>query len=337
MSKKLFLFVAALAVFLIFVAREARYRWHLTLVPSESAEEVIFQVERGTPARKIAAELAMRGLVVSKSSFLRHLEEAGLVTKLHAGRHLLRRNATIPELAAALIAETPEEIRVRVPEGFTLKQLDAWLARRGIFAEGEILAVAAEKNFSRWREEFPFLPSLQEGIREPLEGWLFPETYFLSSADLSAEALLRRSLAEMGKRLAALGVSGEEARRAVILASLLEKETPAAAEKPLIAGILLARLAEGQRLGVDATTRYAVEKLSAALTKADLACDDPFNTRKVWGWPPGPIAFPSATSLSAAVNPEETPFRFYLHDAAGKIHLARTLAEHNANVARWLR
>jgi UPF0755 protein len=125
----------------------------------------------------------------------------------------------------------------------------------------------------------------------------------------------------------------------VILASILERETKTDAERPVVAGILINRLNLGMPLQVDATVQYAVGTSKdwwPILTLEDLKVNSLYNTYKYAGLPPGPIANPGLSSLKAAFNPAQTDYLYYIHDPTGQIHYAKTLAEQNANIAKYL-
>ena len=131
--------------------------------------------------------------------------------------------------------------------------------------------------------------------------------------------------------------SGHSLHEIVTMASLIEEETRAAAEKPIVSGILWKRFTAKTGLGVDAAVRYIVHKKTEALTTTDLAVDSPYNLRRFRGLPPGPIAAAGAASIHAALHPENSPYWYYLHGRDGQIRYGVTNDDHNANKARYLK
>jgi len=178
----------------------------------------------------------------------------------------------------------------------------------------------------------------------PDEGWLLPETYHYSWGD-TRDALIGRMADDMGDALdefwaeRSQGAVLTSPRDVLILASIVEKETGVAAERPMIAGVFLNRLKKGMRLQSDPTVVYALTDgsgaLGRALTRADLKIDSPFNTYKVSGLPPTPIANPGREALRAVIHPAETDALYFVADGTGGHVFAKTLKEHNKNVRRW--
>ncbi len=180
----------------------------------------------------------------------------------------------------------------------------------------------------------------------PAEGSLLPETYNYAWADARPEVVARMEKA-MADAMAELwptraeGLPFDTPAEAVILASIVEKETGVADERPLVAGVFINRLKRGMRLQSDPTVVYALTggtgPLDRALRSRDLKVDNPYNTYGNAGLPPGPIANPGRASLEAVLNPAETDYLYFVADGTGGHAFARTLAEHNRNVAKWRR
>lgn len=178
----------------------------------------------------------------------------------------------------------------------------------------------------------------------PAEGSLAPDTYAVSKGDDRAALL-----AEMGRRQAAILAEEWEARpfglpyqspeEALIMASIVEKETGVAAERPQVASVFVNRMQRGMRLETDPTVIYGVTRgqgiLDRGLRRSELNTVTPYNTYRVDGLPPTPIANPGRAAIRAALNPDETDYIFFVADGTGGHAFSRTLDEHNAAVARW--
>jgi UPF0755 protein len=236
--------------------------------------------------------------------------------RLRAAEFAFPPGASMEEVLGILRHARPVQRRVTIPEGLTARQIAAILARtEGLTGE---------------------LPAFAEGA-------VLPETYAFQFGDDRA-ALLRRAEAAMLQALSEAWSSRAEnlplatPREALVLASIVERETSVPAERPRIAAVFLNRLRAGMPLQSDPTVAYAAADgapLDRPLSRADLDRDHPFNTYKVKGLPPAPIAAPGQAALRAVTRPASTDDLYFVADGSGGHAFARTLEEHNRNVARW--
>lgn len=317
------------------------YAHALSAPGSDPTESVLVRIPQGSSTAAIAQLLEEQGVIRSAFAFRMHAKFRGVASQLQAGSFSLKPSENAPSILAALAGEGRGEAVVTIPEGFTVKDIDALMAEKGLLPAGAVAECARTCPFS----DFTFLPPASGTLASRggrIEGYLFPDTYFVLAEGLTAESLLTRLLDTFQKRVVEgkaveITASKRSLHDIVTMASLIEEETRTDAERPIVSGILWKRADEGMGLGVDAAVRYVIDKPTAALTTADLNVDSPYNLRKFRGLPPGPIANAGIDSLNAAMKPEASSYYYYLHGTDGQIRYAVTNDEHNANKARYLR
>lgn len=308
----------------------------VTPVDEDSTARITFTVESGETGKSISENLDKLDLLVSKWAFYKYIKEKGIAPKLEAGKFILKKSYTIPEIAEYLTKARKDEIVATIREGLTLSQVDDYLSEKEILPSGAFLECARNCN----PEEDPsFLHSKPDD--QSYEGYLFPDTYFVDQETITPQSLFQRMLGNFENKLTSelrseIAKSGKSIHEIVTMASLIEKETRNKGEKAVVSGILWKRLDDGIALGVDATVRFALDKWTGALTYEDLDNESAYNTRKKAGLPPGPISNFSFESLQAAIMPQDSEYYFYLHDSEGKIHYGKTNEEHNLNKRKYL-
>lgn len=332
-----------LAVLILFILWFAVNRAYVRNLQSFSTEttRTVFVVEKGSSTATIAENLREKKLIRSTWAFKTYARLHGKSGDLKAGTFILNPAMDTPEIIEAISGGKTAEESITIPEGFTVKDIDALLAEKGIIEAGELQKCANTCDFST----FDFLPadtSKQAERGGKLEGYLYPDTYYVDVADFVPKFFLERMLGAFRSKVVNADVAGiKNSKRTlheiVTMASLIEEETRKASERPVVSGILWKRLDEGMGLYVDASNRYILNKPTAAITVNDLNMDSPYNLRKYRGLPPGPIASPSLSSIEAALHPQSSPYYYYLHGTDGQIHYAVTNDEHNVNRAKYLR
>lgn len=308
-----------------------------TPVDAKSTARVVFTIKQGATGKEIGEDLKKLDLISSRWAFSKYLKENNLGNRLEAGKFILKKSYTIPKITEMLLNAKNPEVILTIREGLSLEEVDQLLAEEKILPEGMFLECAKNCIIE---ERFSFLDSKTKQLS--LEGYLFPDTYYVDPETVSPKGLILRMLQNFDDKLtpelrSEIAKTGRSIHEIVTMASLIEKESRFEEEKPIISGILWKRLKEKMMLGVDATTRFALKKWTGDLLASDLAINSPYNTRKVGGLPPGPISNFGFESLKAAILPKESPFYYYLHDDEGTIHYAKTLEEHAKNKAQYLR
>lgn len=257
-------------------------------------------------------------------------------TRLQAGTYALERGEAVSSVVYRFITGdvTPDELTITYPEGFTLEQMAERTAARNIGTKEDLIAAAKPQNFT---EKFPLLKEIPAG--RDLEGYLFPDTYRFAENSTSRD-VIERLLANFHRRIEDAGLPTGADRtldQIVIMASMIEREVLTDDDMATVSGILWKRNDDGVGLDADATVRYALNKWDGPLTVQDLATDSPYNTRRWRGLPPGPISNPGLRAIQAAIRPEQSEFYYYLSAKNGETIFSKTLDEHNANKAKYLR
>ncbi len=300
--------------------------------PGNTAEQV-FEVPKGSSARGLGDELAAAGLVGSENDWSWFLRLGADGSCLKAGKHRVSPSMPAEELLRALCgAPIPDDVPFTVLEGWRARDIDAALAAAGLVPAGSYLT--ATSGADGYTTAFP-LPS------RDLEGYLFPETYQVSPGGFTARAFVQRQLDLFGERFGANAsgrLGGRSLDEVVIVASMLEREEPALANRPLVAGVIWKRLDAKWNLGIDATSRYLLDDWTdeRAFLKRLFDPKDPYNTRLRGGLPPGAIGNAGQGSLDAALAPAASEYWYYLHDATGQIHPSRTQKEHEMYKRKYL-
>ena len=362
--------VAALAI----GVQVGKSRW---TAPGPLTEARFFEVPRGASLRAVSRSLAEEGIVSSDAIFRLGAEYTERGDGLKFGTYEIPPGATMPEVLEILSAGGPSVfpfsvthlIRARGPEVRVRERVPGEAAAREVatFAPGEAVPEEYTALLERgvpitWRVSVaPGLTSWEvvEGLKAvdflegalpeelPAEGTLAPDTYEVSRGS-DRGALLERMREAQGRLLAEAwaerqpGLPIETPQEALILASIVEKETGVASERERVAAVFTNRLDQGMRLQTDPTVIYGVTRgvggpLGRGIRQSELDDDNPWNTYRIDGLPATPIANPGPEAIRAAVNPEDTEFLFFVADGTGGHAFARTLAEHNENVAQWRR
>ncbi|MCB0328063.1 MAG: endolytic transglycosylase MltG [Bdellovibrionales bacterium] len=306
--------------------------------PKEFSTPVAFQLERGTSLKSFAKALHSNGVVENKLFYewwvrlFSHYEEyqagpyqvAGLMTPSDIDR-MIRSGETFE----------PIVLEITIPEGFTLGQILARAEAAGIGTGDQLEATVADKEI---REQFPLIPKEATS----LEGYLFPATYQFTKIPTAKEfiTLLLKTFFERlpNDYVGKLSVLGYSLQDGVIIASLIERETQLDSERSIVSEVIQNRLKKGVALAIDASIIYGIPDFDGNLRRRHLEdLNNLYNSRKHKGLPPGPICSPGEASLQAVVTPTNLDYWYYVVDAENfsKHRFARTLAEHNRNVAAF--
>jgi UPF0755 protein len=310
--------------------------------PNDTAK-VTVTVPPGATAADIGADPQQRGLVRSALAFRLAADQAGVGGGLAAGDYELSRSMSTNEIIQVLAkGQVKKGLVATIPEGLRSEQIADRLQAAGLTSRDQFLqAVAAPASV-------PSVDVLGQPQPSRLEGYLFPWTYEVPqpvSGSQAAGLMLRMFDQKVGDEIRTQNESKLSLQQAITLASIVEREAQVPDERPIIASVYLNRLQAGLPLQADPTVQYAVATrdgpAAAAynywkpLTADDLEIDSPYNTYLNKGLPPGPICNPGEPSIRAALQPASTDYLYFVatNDGSDRHLFARTLDEHNANVA----
>lgn len=321
----------------------AWYIWNGMQPVKPAGPAVILTVEKGMGSAEIADLLEEKGIIRNGTLFKGYLKWVKEGSSFKAGTYTASPGDTYDSLISRLNAGDvvkEETVIFTIPEGFTAKQVAdklgaAWNQEAEVFLElmntGEGLQAVNTLQ----------IPEDQQ-LRHRLEGYLFPETYELAK-DSTPQEVIEAMLEQLVKKLdtvpdwnAKLEARGLTLHELLTVASLVEREVVVDTERPLVAGVIYNRLKKEQKLEIDATVQYLLDKQKERLLNKDLKVDSPYNTYLNQGLPPGPIGSPGLASIKAALEPEASDYYFYVTKKDGtQGHLfGKTYKEHLANIRK---
>jgi UPF0755 protein len=289
--------------------------------------ETFVEVVPGMGTRAIGQKLAAQGIVRSHYAFdLWHVAHGGT---LKAGEYRFAQAATLPEVYDRLVRGDVYTRTVTIPEGFNLFDIAQAVEDAQLGTKETILAAASQ--------DVNLIADLDPQAKN-LEGYLFPDTYHFQRRQ-SPNQILGTMVRRFRQNSTSIGLQSDY-HRIVTLASLVEKETPAAQDRPLVASVLTNRLAKDMPLMTDPTVIYAAmleKRYRGTIYQSDLKRDSAYNTYRHTGLPPGPICSPGTASLQAAMHPADSQFLYFVADpgSAGHSRFAATLEEHERNVSAY--
>ncbi len=309
--------------------------WYFTTLlaprhPGGAAIEVA--IPPGASSAAIAATLAEKGIIRSPLAFRLVAMAQGVDKQLKPGSYLISPGLPLPAITRLLASGKTIDIEFTVPEGYTVRQIASLLQQKGLAKEEDFLKAAAGDY------PFTFLQGLPPGP-EHVQGFLFPDTYQVAPGTPAREIILMmlNRFNQVYQEIAPQKNKDLEfnIRQIVTLASIVEREAKLDNERPLIAGVFINRLRRGMRLESCATVEYLLPAPKPVLSYQDLQIDSPYNTYRVKGLPPGPIANPGRASLLAVLQPDQTDYLYFVAKPDGSHYFSRTLAEHNQATARY--
>ena len=308
---------------------------HFTVVflsPVSRASKVkTVLVGKGASFRTVALTLEKDGLIRDAGGFSFVAKFFGAYKKIRAGEYELSPSMTPVAILDALIKGKVKRYQVTIPEGYNIRDAATAIVATGLVDEKELVEKAMDARFAA---------SL--GIDgATLEGYLFPDTYHFERGQTVEDMLLM--MVGRFKKVFEAEFAGEAKqkgftmRKLITLASIIEKETGAASERPAISAVFQNRLKKRIRLQSDPTVIYGIKDFDGNLTKRHLQTKTPYNTYTKFGLPPGPIANPGKDSIRAALNPAKEEYLYFVSKNNGTHYFSKSLREHNNAVNTYQR
>ena len=336
-------------VAIAFVVVAVYYFTKINAPASRESHEVQFQIQKGTTSKSIAQELARKKVISNTWVFLAYTTLHGAGNKIEAGQYVLNSNMPITEIVDILThgRVVAAARNITTIEGWTNAQVATELVQRQIITKPVQLADLLQKTQFDFKYNDP-------AKSFNYQGFLFPDTYTIADSQ-GAETLVKKMLANFESKitdqmLKDIKSAGRNLKDVIILASIIEKEVGRNTdvvtaddlalmqkERQNVASVFYNRLQVGMGLESDATINYITGKKDRQPLISDTRINSPYNTYKFPGLPPGPISNPGLRAIMAAIYPADTHYLYFINKTDGEAVFGKTLAEHNANKAKYLK
>ena len=293
------------------------------------ALEKILEINSGEQFKHTLTQLVASGIVKNPMKFRLLARFKGDDKRIKAGEYLISTRMSPEEILNTIISGRSILYRMTIPEGYNLNQIADVIEQNGWGNREDFLAIANDAAFIK-----------QLGIEAPsLEGYLYPETYLFPK-----KTSVKKIITTMTKRFNSVFSEvwknrakemGLSVHQVLTLASIIEKETGDSSERPVISSVFHNRLKKQMRLESDPTVIYGINNFNGDITRKDLDTLTPYNTYKINGLPPGPIASPGEKSIEAVLYPADTKLLFFVSKKDGTHHFSHTISEHRQAVQKY--
>jgi UPF0755 protein len=318
----------------------------LFFAPSKNIEAKLFTINKGEALKEIAFNLKKDNLIKDPYVFITYIAIAGKYSKVQAGDYLLSSQMSAYDIINILINGEIAKETITIIEGWDLRDLNNYLKDKKMTTENDFFnltgtptEIKKNQNVEELSKKFSFLKD--KPVNLSLEGYLFPDTYYIDKGD-DAETLIEKALSNFDSKLNQelineIKIQKKTVFEIITMASMIEKEVKTLDDKKIVSGILWKRIESGMRLQVDATVLYATGKENSKVYIKDTQFDSPYNTYRYDSLPAGPIGNPGIDSIVAAIYPTKTNNLYYLSTPDGKTIFSKTLEEHNYNKNKYLK
>lgn len=291
--------------------------------------QLVFPIAQGEGFNRLAQRLHTHGIITSPLRFKLIARLKRKDKQLKAGEYRLAANMTPSQVLDVLVDGNPFLYRITIPEGFNLQQIADEINRQELANGLQFLALATDPQVAS-----------KMGVTAPtLEGYLFPDTYYFPK-DVPPITILTKMVEHFREKFQAAWHQQAKTlnltiHEVITLASIIEKETGAASERPIIASVFHNRLKKRMRLESDPTVIYGIKDFNGNLTRKNLRTHTPYNTYAIRGLPPGPIANPGAASIEAALFPAKSNYLFFVAKRDGTHQFSTNIKDHNQAVYKY--
>lgn len=297
--------------------------------PSDDSAKIFFEVKPG-PFSSITRELKEKGIISNRRYFTLLAKVQNQLTKVKTGEYELSKNMLPQEVLRVIVSGKMLQHAFTVQEGLNIYEIADILSGKGLIDKAEFLRLVKSRNF---------IKELVGQDLPSLEGYLFPDTYRVTKYE-GARSIIKTMVKRFNKVYQEVSSSHPDKsldrHNTVILASMIEKETGAGFERPLISSVFQNRLRKRMRLQSDPTILYGIMERDGVwkknIQKKDIRTKTPYNTYKVNGLPKGPIANPGKDSLAAVFSPKESEFLYFVSKNDGTHYFSKTYKEHTRAV-----
>lgn len=327
----LFIFIFPILVLITLIVSYFTVLNYIQTTPSVP-EDTMVEIPKGSGLSSISEKLMRLGVIANDKLFILYVMKEGWQDDLKAGEYEFEKGSTMAQVVRKIVQGDVELDRVTIPEGLTIKEIARLLGKKGVVSENDFIQETQNKELIK--------ELLGPGVNS-FEGYLFPETYSYSKSLNSKELITL-----MVERFKAVYESLSDQRKKVnltdneilTLASIIEKETGAGFERPIISAVFQNRLRIGMKLDSDPTVIYGMgDNYNGNLRRRDLRQYTDYNTYVIKGLPPGPIANPGEDSILAVLNPADVKYLYFVSKGDGTHYFSNSLREHHNAVNKYQR
>lgn len=324
--------IASSAVLLISILILVTFLWFYiyAVTPGPSGSHTVrLIIPKGASFQRISKILVENRLIHEDVRFHILARLNGYSSKLRAGEFELQTGRKPLDVLRALMQATSIQHRITIAEGLNAAEIGTLLAKNNWSSKTEFLSLIEDKEF---------IESLGFVSLNSLEGYLYPDTYYLTREPSPETAeIIKKMVNRFQQVWQQVATETDDQHKVVILASIVEKETADPSERPRIASVFRNRLKKGMKLQSDPTVIYGIKEFDGNITKKDLKTKTPYNTYVIKGLPAGPISNPGKDALAAVLDPADEKYLYFVSRNDGTHHFSTTLKEHNRAVRKYQR